>query len=49
MIVIRQIQIGAVRYKKGDVIDVKKLTKEQISHLVESGHLQEVNKAKGAK
>ena len=49
MEVLRQIQLGAVRYKKGDVIDKSKLTKEQITSLIESGHLQEVNKAKGAK
>lgn len=49
MIVVRQIQIGAVRYKKGDRIDAKQLTKEQIVRLVETGHLKEVAKVKGEK
>lgn len=49
MEVLRQIQIGAVRYKKGDRIDVKQLTKEQIAGLIQSGHLKEESKKAGGK
>lgn len=44
MEVLRQIQIGAVRYKKGDRIDPKQFTKEQVIRLVETGHLKEATK-----
>ncbi|WP_158520504.1 hypothetical protein [Wohlfahrtiimonas sp. G9077] len=49
MEVLRQIQIGAVRYRKGDVIDVKKLTKEQVEKMVHAGYLTDGKNKKGEK